>query len=534
VRKKSITFKKPSQDITMANMEPSEPFAVTIAGFVIPMVTGLLSAFSSGLIIYIISRSQQKLSTTYHRIMTFMSIFDIISSLFIALGTIMMPSDCIFKFSGPLLGNKVSCQAQGWLTTFGLAGGTSLNACLAWYFVCKIVFKLQACNISRYIEPSMYIYTFFIASFVPSYYLSKDLINPSLYDNFCVLVLYPESCDEEEWYDLNKCVWDETLGEYWLAATIVMGLHFGLLAIGMSIILWNVLKTNKRNKNDSRPFDENLEKNTSESKPEVQDKKLLETPNVENSRVMVLQAFMYIAGVILTWIFNLLSVVFNVSNDTMDLFNCILFPLQGFWNLLIFLYDKTYFTRQYDRSVSFWQAVKQMVASPSKVPCVFFSDLTQTLEKTHVESEMKNPIKEVSVDRSNCSYVSTFNNLSANEKSSRKGSGYDRESEVREALSIPEDVEIHAPTNLDLPSIGSSLNLTVLPLHEIRGVQYLGSDNKRFFQSHNGIRRTGEMEDNRPGRVAHNCAAVSIETPKGFVGDSIDLSFDDPQSTSSL
>ena len=163
-----------------------KPFASTLAGFIVPMVTGILSACSSGLIIYIILRSQQKLTTTYHRIMAFMSAFDIISSIFIALGTIMMPSDTMYKFAGPLLGNKVTCQIQGWFIVFGIGGGTSLNACLTWYFVCSIAFEMKAKHIRKYIEPCMYIYTFVIALFGPSIYLSKDLPNPNAYDTFCM------------------------------------------------------------------------------------------------------------------------------------------------------------------------------------------------------------------------------------------------------------------------------------------------------------------------------------------------------------
>jgi hypothetical protein len=125
-----------------------KPFTSSIAGFIVPMSTGLLSASSSGLIIYIISKSQQKLSTTYHRIMAFMSAFDIISSVFIALGTIMMPSDNIYKLGGPMLGNKITCQIQGWLVLFGIAGSASLNACLAWYFPLKIAFKMDSSTIS--------------------------------------------------------------------------------------------------------------------------------------------------------------------------------------------------------------------------------------------------------------------------------------------------------------------------------------------------------------------------------------------------
>ena len=186
-----------------------KPFATTVAGFIVQMVTGILSASSSGLIIYIISRSQQKLSTTYHRIMALMSAFDIISSIFIALGTIMMPSDTMYKYAGPLLGNKNTCKIQGWLVEFGIGGCISLNACLAWYFVCSIVFKIQASQIRKYIEPFMYIYTLFNALFVPSFYLSNDLLNPNSYDTFCTIVAYPESCDDDKWYDWNHCTWSK-------------------------------------------------------------------------------------------------------------------------------------------------------------------------------------------------------------------------------------------------------------------------------------------------------------------------------------
>jgi hypothetical protein len=72
-------------DQKLENFYFYKPFAATFAGFILPLLSGTISACSSGLIIYIILRSQQKLSTTYHRIMAFMSAFDIISSIFIAL-----------------------------------------------------------------------------------------------------------------------------------------------------------------------------------------------------------------------------------------------------------------------------------------------------------------------------------------------------------------------------------------------------------------------------------------------------------------
>ena len=374
-----------------ANMENMEPFTSTIAGFIVPMVTGTLSACSSGLITYIISRSQQKLSTTYHRIMAFMSAFDIISSIFIALGTIMMPSDTMYKFAGPLLGNKVTCQIQGWLIVFGLCGSTSLNACLTWYFVCSIVMKMKASNIKKYIEPCMYIYTFAIAFFVPSIYLSKDLLNPNSYDTFCTIVANPESCDEDKWYVWGLCTWSEgdfeEYSRYLYISFVVFGMQFLLIVVGMSIILWTTFRNNREIKSlvmenaNHEPYNNSLPSGRdNEVEEQVPGSKSTDSlRSLKYTRVLIFQALMYISSYKLTWVFNELSAIWSISNFNLDAINSVLFPLQGFWNLLIFLYDKTYLIRQHEENghdISFWMAFKQILTSPSDTPTFVLSSIS--------------------------------------------------------------------------------------------------------------------------------------------------------------
>jgi hypothetical protein len=50
--------------------------------------------------------SNQKLSTTYHRIMALMSVLNIIASVFSILSTLPMPSDDPLKFDGPMIEKK--------------------------------------------------------------------------------------------------------------------------------------------------------------------------------------------------------------------------------------------------------------------------------------------------------------------------------------------------------------------------------------------------------------------------------------------
>ena len=380
-----------------------EPFSATLAGFVVPMVTGVISACSSGLTIYIISKSPQKLSTTYHRIMAFMSTFDIMSSAFISLGTIMLPSDNIYKFAGPMLGNDTTCRIQGWLFVFGICGGTSLNASLSWYFVCKFTFKMDANKVARRVEPIMYTYTLLLSLFFPSIYLYNDLLHPNSYDNFCTIVPYPESCDEEKWYDWNYCTWsDGDLDDYFRYANIavvVIGLQFSLIVFGMSIILWTTYKNSReiksalllvqqqnrinRHHHQNDTFSPSVS-NTNDISEEQRNEEIKSTNHLTDlryTRVLITQALMYIGAFFLTWIFTLLSGAFNIASFELDAINSVLFPLQGFWNLLIFLYDKTYLIRQRDRRssstrISLWQAFKQILASPSDTPTFVVSNIS--------------------------------------------------------------------------------------------------------------------------------------------------------------
>jgi hypothetical protein len=77
---------------------PYKTIFMTWTGFSLTMASGIISAASSTLIIYIILGSMQKLSTTYYRIMTFMSLCDLIQSVAMAFRTIPIPKDSIYKF----------------------------------------------------------------------------------------------------------------------------------------------------------------------------------------------------------------------------------------------------------------------------------------------------------------------------------------------------------------------------------------------------------------------------------------------------
>jgi len=441
------------------------PFAMTITGFIVPMVTGLVSATSSGLILHVILRSQHKLSTSYHRIMASMSSFDIILSISVSMGTIMMPSDNVFRFAGPMWGNDISCRAQGWIIVFGYTGATAMNACLAWYFVCKIALKMDAIKIKQRVEPFMYLYTYVIALMVPSFYLYRDLLNSGPYDSFCTIAPHALSCSQSNGpgYDWSLCEWgrgdESSYYKYVVIVVYVLLAQFVLISLGISIILWTVYRNNKEIKqliakterNDELPIDTTAHES---------DIRLLK--DLRYSRVLIFQALMYIGAYILTWFLNFLSAQFHVANFELDAINCVLFPLQGLWNLIIFLYDKTYILRLNDTSITFWQAAVQVIKSPPDTPDVIFSNLSTVV----IEQQ---PLEDVEKDSG------TFSKNMPDIENSNIGSEYDDISGLQGGQSMA----------------SSSANLTgvVSPISGRLGV--VAEESNQQLKRLNGIYRPG-------------------------------------------
>ena len=128
---------------------------------------------------------------------------------------------------------------------------------------------------------------------------------------------------------------------------------------------------------------------------------------------------MYIGAFILTWSFNFFSELFNIANYTLDACNSLIFPLQGLWNLLIFMFDKTYSIRRKNEGVTFYQAVKRILSSPFDAPEMVFSNITHVMDTIEPAVVMEQP---------QTSVVSDVDLSSI-------GSGYDGISDVRGNIS---------------------------------------------------------------------------------------------------
>ena len=381
---------------------------MTWTGFSLTMASGIISATSSALIIYVILRSMQKLSTTYHRIMTFMSLCDLIQSVCMALGTIPMPKDSIYKFDGPMLGTLSTCTAQAYIVFWGLTTGMFLNLFLSWYYVCDITFKIKPETIQRRLEPIFYILAASYGIFVPTFFLHQDLLNEYPFAPFCLLAPYPFDCNEIEgtiYEGLLECDSGPSgpIGKLFRIFSVIIGLKFVGIAVAMLIIIYTALQNERQARKEEK--ETSAEDNELDASDAEQFEVLMSLPQTANTsvmdngkpinrfrynRVIVIQALLYILAFFMTYVFVHLSQLNgNYADDTVLHKLSILFlGLQGFWNMIIFLHQKTYLVLKYDENANFWKALKTVLVAPNDVPAVYICNIVDL--RTSIQHRREN------------------------------------------------------------------------------------------------------------------------------------------------
>jgi hypothetical protein len=338
-----------------------------------------------------------------------------------------------------------------------MAGGGALYMCLSWYFLLRITFRISLDTIKRRVEPVFYLYSIFVALFLPNFFLAKDLITSYVTDGYCVVAPNYSFCNYTFDGDYN-CYFDsrDTASKFKSARYVIIYLvaaNFALVFVAMIIILgtvcWHTKKirstVEKRSTSKSNGSDDEDTSVTNETT----------VGELRDSRTIITQALMYILSYLVTWIFMIIPMSVELghsSSDTVmsfEVLKTILFPMQGFWNLIIFVFDKAYMIRLTTDSRSWYQAVIKAFKSPEQTSEVLLTNLP-SLPGIRSPSEQRD-------------------------------------------ISFPNELIRH---------------------NELVHVE---EDNKLFYMDFGGFRRTGISEFTR--NELDN-ASASIESPCGFVSDS--------------
>lgn len=317
-------------------------FADKTAALVIPIVTGILSAVASCVIIFIIFKSQQKLSTIYHRIMCGMSVSYLISCIAMSLTTLPMPRELPpdmtdYGWKGLRLGNMGTCQAQGFMFTYGMFAMFLYNASLSTFYTLKLGYKVSEETIARYIEPLLHLVPATIALWVSISNLVDGSYRPNRLDTLCS----------------SYGAHDETVnvGKVNLIALLILLLllyiliSFGLLYRSMKFIhIMSAVGRSMRRR--AGTYEEGYVPDSVYS-------------TLTPIRVVSLQAMAYVSTFVLSLVFPVVS-AFVGYNYWISCAIAVMVPSQGVFNALIFVSHKIYnYRRIYDEK-SNWEAFRSL------------------------------------------------------------------------------------------------------------------------------------------------------------------------------
>ena len=374
--------------------KPHEWFAWSRTDLVLQVVLCEISTLSSALILYIIYKSPIKLRTTYHRIMALLSSFVILSSVPMALATLPIPSSYV-PYKGLTLGTYGTCTAQGFLINFGFGGAMDTALCLAWYYVCS---ALGVSNriIQNFYEPIVYTYIIVSAIVANSLNMSKGYFNIRPWSVYCGLSPVPSACwDGTKPATDVECAWPERPHPYFRMIDNSRGyiiFSYVMIVLAMMIVIFIVCRNERKFAHKRSSSDTNGETTSNETEEEKLPTRL------KHTRIIVRQACMYICTFILTWI--LVLIPWNQDSPKwMDITESILIPIQGLWNMLIFVYIKIGLIREANRSIdSNWKALKTLLNNPDVVPDMILSGMDNVViasrsfqEKDFVDEEGRVP-----------------------------------------------------------------------------------------------------------------------------------------------
>ena len=157
----------------------------------IPMVIGPLSILGSTVIIFMVLRSSEKLSTTYHRILFGMCSMDIVSSSGTLLSTIPFPRETPSLW-GHLYGNTTTCTIQGVMIFSGNIASNMYNCSLALFYMLTIVYGVRDEVMKKGIEPFFHVVPLVYIVGANIFLLIKKSFNP-VYTK-CMINSYPTGC----------------------------------------------------------------------------------------------------------------------------------------------------------------------------------------------------------------------------------------------------------------------------------------------------------------------------------------------------
>jgi hypothetical protein len=329
---------------------------------ILPIPSALLSIFGSSVIIYMAVKTRRKHAwTPYTRLLLAMSIYDIIFSGTIGVASFLRPQETSTRIWA--FGNNASCGVIGFLNQLSTSA-ILYNAMLSLYFLLTARFGLKNAYIAKRIEPLMH----FVAVFYPAVTATVGALEGAYGEMavnglVCWLVSYPRNCGNGPGESGEEC---RSMLVAWMFYGVPVVLTLACLIVNNLIIVVFVRKQTRIRKARSA----NARRTTS-SDSRHQHRRL---------KLVSSQASLFVASftVCIVWsgIMNSADRLAETEEDEMEMMSkfypisviqAILLPLQGLFNMLVYLRPKILKSRhEYPEETKLWATKRSIFGDAVK------------------------------------------------------------------------------------------------------------------------------------------------------------------------
>jgi hypothetical protein len=363
---------------------------------IIQTVTASVSLIASTTIIWIIFRSRTRLSTTFHRLLFGLCIADIISSFAQSLSTSMVPNE-INYYIWNARGNVHSCDAQGFLIVLGDAW--LYNCSLCFYYLSVVKYNKTDEYIRTKLEPLFHGLPIAAACIAAITGLATQSFNSTLVN--CFPATYsPPHCTGYEDGDIPEgfnipCGRGSDVNYGFLIFLVLktVVIEPSVIIVTMTMMYLEVRKIEKKlQKYGVGALRANLQSRLDEAEPDFrssvfsrlsrssvfsklrksreshQSISLRSNNSSRQSRTVLHRAISYAIANVATFIFPAIVLIRHIAGvdpgiyvwEKLALF---LFPMQGFFNFLVFIYPGVAGQRASDKDISWCKAFTNALTS---------------------------------------------------------------------------------------------------------------------------------------------------------------------------
>jgi hypothetical protein len=293
--------------------------------------------------LYVISRSRAKLSTTLNRLLVGLCVGDVIFSFPMLFSKAILKYEewpwyfddgSVGTYTNDFTSNPAACSTQGFFISIGMVLGPLNNCALCIYYICVIQLNMSVAKIKKKVEPYLHAIPWMTAIIFASIALATRSINPDV--SMCLITTesIPKGCRSDD------CV----LGEDHAVKLVMFGAFAFLIAfiaiiVMMGVIFLKVWRQERRMKNAgyrstnaARAAGNEANMIAAGNRNQAQANNGLLRQNVANSRKVLNQALAYAGAYFATWfflIFHLISDLVSETKDILYLLATICYPLQG-------------------------------------------------------------------------------------------------------------------------------------------------------------------------------------------------------------